>query len=76
MYEAGGNLLWVSWRPPPAGKAEIIAGQQPRWSQVNEVAERCFSEAAMVGGSGGRQRIVFPVSLLLHAELLGGFAGR
>ena len=81
MYEAGGNLLWVNWRPPPAGKADIIAGQQPRWSHVNEVAERYYWEAAMVGGSGGRLRIAFPVSLLLHAESLGdlqgdaGFAG-
>ena len=72
MYEAGGNLVWVDWRPPPVGgKAENIAGMAPRWSQVKEVAERYFSQAAMVvSGAGGRRRIVFPVRILVHAESL------
>jgi hypothetical protein len=38
---------------------------------TKEVAERYFSQAAMVvSGAGGRRRIVFPVPILVHAESL------
>ncbi len=70
MYEAGGNIFWVSWRRP-TGESEAISGAPPRWSHVVEVATRWFSRDALVpGGPGERQRLVFPVPLLVHAKSL------
>lgn len=74
MYEAGGNLFWVNWRRP-SGQNEAIAGTQPRWSQVEEIATRFFSRESLVGGAGVRQRIVFPVPLLVHAPSLDNARG-
>jgi len=74
MYEAGGNLFWVNWRRP-VGVNEVIAGTQPRWSHVEEIAARYFSQDAVVRGPGGRQRIVFPAPLLVHAESLDNVRG-
>ena len=70
MYEAGGNLFWLSWFRP-SGTCSAIAGSPPRWSHVKEIADKWFTRENMVGGSGGtRVRIVFPVPLIVHAESL------
>ena len=73
MHEAGGNLFWINWRPP-TGVGSIIAGASPRWAQVKEVADRYFSESALQSVGGARQRIVFPVTLMVHATSLGDVA--
>ena len=74
MYEAGGNIFWLDWRRP-LGEGSAIAGSPPRWSQVEEIAERWFSRNAMVGGPFVRKRIVFPVPLLVHAPSLDNVGG-
>ena len=71
MYEAAGNVSWVC--AFPASKThEIMAGDPVTWGSACEVEENFFSRAATQGSTewhgGVIERIVFPITLPVHAD--------
>ena len=79
MYEAGGNLFWAN--PFPLDKEEaVLAGETPSWHTIREMAEamRMKPGASSPGSSSVAKahRIIFPVTLTVHAPSMTDFKGR
>ena len=68
LYEAAGNIAWVRLFPMTKDM-EIVAGADVPWSQVVEVAEEFFGDAATLATNAGGtvKRIVFPITLFVNA---------
>lgn len=69
LYEASGNLFWTSPFPDSPQNA-MIAGETPSWDAI-EVMARCFDPTSL----GKHGRILFPVTLTVHASSLGALDG-
>ena len=65
MYEAAGNVMWLSPFPEDACAA-INAGDKPTWDQVVDIQERHFSPSAVAPPHGSPSQHVFPVAMLAH----------
>ena len=74
LYEGGGNLFWANPFPDDR-QAQVCAGEVPGWPIVWGMAE-CFRCGGQTEGTAARdRRILFPVTLCLHASTLDGFKG-
>ena len=87
MYEASANMFWVN--PFSASPEEkTVAGENPSWAMVDEMANLFRIRAPTPGDAGGvaramvdemaslfRMRIVFPVSLCVWAKKAADLAG-
>ena len=72
LYEASANLLWTNPFPIDA-QAQVCAGEVPGWATVCAMAEpfRCGGKTA--GTAARDRRILFPVTLCVHASTLDCF---
>ena len=77
MYESSGNMLWVN--PFPASPEEkTVAGENPSWAMVDDMANLFRFRASTPGDAGGvarDMRIVFPVTLCVSAKKAADLAG-
>lgn len=72
LYEASGNLFWTNPFPDDA-QAQVCAGEVPGWSTVCAMADG-FRCGGQTGGTAARdRRIIFPVTMCVHASTLDAF---
>jgi hypothetical protein len=71
MYEASGNLSWCDPRWPEMEAQQVIAGDPPKWADVEDAAAEHFSSQSRTQCYVGKKkngRILFPTFVTVHVD--------